>query len=70
MYKVALLLIKGDDAKVLETFETKEEALKRGDELFKQYTQDESLLSCVATEIDENNNIVKPYRWMCYRSWL
>ncbi|MBO5099575.1 MAG: hypothetical protein J6C16_05345 [Clostridia bacterium] len=70
MIKFALLLSKGDEETVLETFETKEEAIKRGNELHSQYTSDQGLLNCVATEIDENNKMTNPNRQRCFRAWL
>ena len=70
MIKFALLLSEGDKETVLETFETKEEAIKRGNELHSQYSSVQGLLNCVATEFDENNKMTNPNRQRCFRAWL
>lgn len=70
MKKYGLLLIKGDDVTVLETHEDKDIALTRGLALSKNYPKDEYLVSCVLSDFDENNNISKPYKWMCVKSWI
>ena len=70
MIKFALLLTKGDVETVLETFETKEEAIKRGNELHTQYTSVQGLLNCVSTEFDENNKMTNPNTQRVYKCWL
>ncbi len=58
MNKFAIKLVKGDDNTIIETFETKEEALAAGEKYRSKYTSEQGLISCIQADFDENNNLV------------
>lgn len=58
MMKYAIKLTKGDNYKILETFDTKDAAMIAGAEYRKQYSRDSGLLSCIEAEFDDQGNMV------------
>ena len=57
MNKFAIKLVKGDNNTILETFDTKEEALAAGKKYRAMYTSEQGLISCIQADFDENNNL-------------
>ena len=56
MIKFAVTLTKGDNRKILEICDTKDEAIAKGEKHRKSLTMDSGILSCISAEFDENNN--------------
>lgn len=55
--KYAIKLTKGDDVTILGVCETREQAMKLGMELRKQYSRDAGLLTLIEGEFDESNQM-------------
>ena len=69
MKKYAIELTKGDNEIILETFESKEQAMAAGEGYRKKYTREQGLLSCILADFDEENNMIgNNYR--LFHSWL
>lgn len=58
MNKFAIAITKGDNKKVLETFEQKDDALKRGKEIAADIPGKEGVVSLIYADIDNENNII------------
>lgn len=56
--KFAIKLVKDNDNTILETFDTKEQALAAGEKYSAQFTRAQGFVSCIQGEFDENNNLV------------
>ena len=59
MIKFAIKLTHGDDIKILGVRETKDEAMKLGADLRKQYSRDKGLLACIEADFDENDQMIR-----------
>lgn len=58
MKRFAIKLTKNDDVTILGVRETKDEAMKLGADLRKQYSRDAGLLTCIQAEFDENDKMI------------
>lgn len=58
MNKFAIAITKGDSKKVLETFEQKNDALRRGKEIATDIQGKEGVVSLIYADIDNENNII------------
>lgn len=58
MEKFAIKLVKDNDNTILETFDTKQEALAAGEKYNAKYTRAQGLISCIQADFDENNNLI------------
>lgn len=58
MYKFAIAITKGDNKKVLKTFDNKDTALKRGKEIAADTPGKDGVVSLIYADIDDENNIV------------
>jgi len=58
MNKFAIAITKGDDKKVLETFEKKDDALRRGKEIAADTPGKDGVISLIYADIDNKNNII------------
>jgi len=57
MKRFALKLTKGNDYRIIETFDTKEAAMVAGAEYRKQISRDNGLLSCIEADFDTDGNM-------------
>ena len=63
MIKFAITLTKGNNEKILEVCDSKEQALEKVKEYKKQFSMDSGILNCISADFDENNNrISNKYR--------
>lgn len=69
MIKFAVTLTKGDNRKVLEVCDTKEQAMEKGAEYRNQFSMDSGILSCISAEFDENNNRTDK-KYNLIHSWI
>lgn len=65
----AITLVKENSRTVLYICDSKEKAIKKGDELIQTLSRDSGILSCIQTDFDDNNNILNG-RYKIFKSWL
>ncbi len=58
MNKFAIKLVKGDDNTILETFDTRQEALDAGPKYRAKYPREQGLISCIQANFDEEDHLV------------
>lgn len=56
MKKYRITLTKDNEKVVLGEKDSKEEAMQLGDELVRQYTSRDGVISCIQVDVDENGN--------------
>mgnify|MGYP004572373635 CR=1 FL=1 len=65
----AITLLKENSRTVLYICDSKEKAIKKGDELIQTLSRDSGILSCIQADFDDNNNILNG-RYKIFKSWL
>ncbi len=65
----AITLVKENSRTVLYICDSKEKAIKKGDELIQTLSRDSGILSCIQADFDDNNNILNG-RYKIFKSWL
>lgn len=58
MKKFAIDITAGDDSNILGTYDTKEKAMNAGISFRENNPGDESVISCIEADFDENNKII------------
>lgn len=58
MRKFAIKITKGDDYKIIETFDSKDAAMVAGTEYREQISRDDGLMACIEADFDENNQMI------------
>lgn len=69
MIKFAVTITKGDNRKILEICDTKDEAMEKGEKHRKSLTMDSGILSCISADFDENNNRTDK-KYNLIHSWI
>ena len=65
----AITLVKENSRTVLYICDSKEKAIKKGDELIQTLSRDSGILSCIQADFDDNNNILNG-KYKIFKSWL
>lgn len=63
MKKFAIKITKGNDYKIIETFDSKDTAMLAGAEYRKQYSRDDGFMALIEADFDENDKMIDG----CYR---
>lgn len=58
MKKFAIKITKGDEYRIIETFETKDAAMIAGAEYREQISRDDGLMACIEAEFNDEGNMI------------
>lgn len=58
MKKFAVKITKGDEYKIIETFDSMDAAMVAGSEYREQISRDDGLMSCIEADFDEDNQMI------------